>query len=51
MEELMSLIDKNSDPPPPRDHTRMRRLLKEMDRSRGRLRATPEVVGDDVIMT
>jgi hypothetical protein len=51
MEELMSLIDKNSHKIPEGDYIRMCRLLKEMYKSRDRLLVTPDVVGEDFIMT
>jgi hypothetical protein len=51
MEELMSLIDKHSHRIPEGDYIRMCRLMKEMYRTRDRLLVTPDVVGEDFIMT
>lgn len=47
----MSLIDKNSHKIPEGDYIRMCRLLKEMYKTRDQLLITPDVVGEDFIMT
>ena len=51
MEELMSLIDKHSHRIPEGDYIRMCRLMKEMYRTRDRLLVTPDVIGENFIMT
>ena len=51
MEELMSLIDKNAHLVPEGDYIQMCRIMKEMYRSNKTLLVTPDVVGEDFIMT
>jgi len=47
----MSLIDKNSHKIPEGDYIRMCRLLKEMYKTKDRILVTPDVVGEDFIIT
>jgi len=51
MEELMSLIDKHSTRIPEGDYIHMCRIMKEMYKTRNTLLVTPDVVGEDFIMT
>ena len=47
----MSLIDKNSDGIPEGDYLQMCRIMKELHKSEKTLLVTPDVVGEDFIMT
>ena len=51
MEQLMSLIDENSERIPEGDYLQMCRIMKELHQNRKTLLVTPEVVGEDFIMT
>ena len=51
MEQLMSLIDENSERIPEGDYLQMCRILKEMYKNRNTLLVTPDVVSEDFIMT
>ena len=51
MEELMSLIDKNSHKIPEGDYLQICRIMKEMYKTKNTLLITPDVVGEDFIMT
>ena len=47
----MSLIDKNAELIPEGDYLQMCRIMKELHRSERTLLVTPDVVGEDFIMT
>jgi hypothetical protein len=47
----MSLIDKNADKMPEGDYLQMCRIMKELHQSEKTLLVTPDVVGEDFIMT
>jgi hypothetical protein len=51
MQSLMSLIDKNAELMPEGDYLQMCRIMKELHRSEKTLLVTPDVVGEDFIMT
>ncbi len=51
MEQLMSLIDENSERIPEGDYLQMCRIMKEMYKTKNILRVTPDVVSEDFIMT
>ena len=51
MEQLMSLIDENSERIPEGDYLQMCRIMKEMYKTKNTLRVTPDVVSEDFIMT
>jgi hypothetical protein len=51
MQSLMSLIDKNARLIPEGDYLQMCRIMKELHRSEKTLLVTPDVVGEDFIMT
>jgi len=51
MQSLMSLIDKNAHLIPEGDYLQMCRIMKELHRSEKTLLVTPDVVGEDFIMT
>jgi hypothetical protein len=51
MQSLMSLIDKNAELIPEGDYLQMCRIMKELHRSEKTLLVTPDVVGEDFIMT
>lgn len=47
----MNLIDKNSDGIPEGDYIQMCRIMKEMYKTRNVLLVTPDVVGEDFVVT
>jgi hypothetical protein len=51
MQSLMSLIDKNATLIPEGDYLKMCQLMMELDRNRKCLLVTPDVVGEDFIIT
>ena len=51
MQSLMSLIDKNAELIPEGDYLQMCRIMKELHKSEKTLLVTPDVVGEDFIMT
>jgi uncharacterized protein YbcC (UPF0753/DUF2309 family) len=51
MQELMSLIDKNSQRIPEGDYIRMCDYMKQLNKKQNTLRVTPDVVSEDFIMT
>lgn len=51
MQSLMSLIDKNAELIPEGDYLQMCRIMKELHTSEKTLLVTPDVVGEDFIMT
>jgi hypothetical protein len=51
MEELMSLIDKNSQLIPEGDYIRMCECMKQLNKKRTMLVVTPDVVSEEFIMT
>jgi|TARA_B110000977_G_scaffold116349_1_gene150297 hypothetical protein len=51
MEQLMSLIDENSERIPEGDYLQMCRIMKEMYKTKNTLFVTPDVVSENFIMT
>ena len=51
MEELMSLIDENSQRMPEGDYIRMCECMKQLNKKQKILHVTPDVVSEDFIMT
>jgi hypothetical protein len=51
MQSLMSLIDKNADKMPEGDYLKMCQLMMQLNASQKTLLVTPEMVGEDFIMT
>lgn len=51
MQNLMSLIDKNAHLFPEGDYLQMCQLMKELNKSKRMLIVTPDVVGEEFIMT
>ena len=51
MEELMSLIDENSQLIPEGDYIRMCECMKQLNKNRNMLVVTPDVVSENFIMT
>ena len=51
MQSLMSLIDKNAELIPEGDYLQMCRIMKELHQSEKTLLVTPDMIGEDFIMT